>query len=274
MGGSNGTTFALALLLKRLRNLDRISVTSASSNRTGDRCRGPADVFRASYSSANYLWPGRERPSSVVQRAERRRLVANVYNTIRANEELWSSTLLVVVFDEHGGFYDHVSPPPAISPDGLKHEGCAFDLYGIRVPAVLASPWIGSGVLPTVLDHTSILRFLIDNFGLADGRLGARVDDAHTFESALLSTRRDDTPSTIGDGADLFVEAIDDGVPPEQLTDLQESICSSARWWDELMRVSHRRRSRRRACCRPPRRCERRRSDACRGPRGGGRNQS
>ena len=44
-------------------------------------------------------------------------LIARVYEAIRANPELWASTLLVVNYDEHGGFYDHRVPPPAIPPD-------------------------------------------------------------------------------------------------------------------------------------------------------------
>ena len=45
------------------------------------------------------------------------KFIADVYNAIRSNPDLWNSTLLVVSFDEHGGFYDHVTPPGAVAPD-------------------------------------------------------------------------------------------------------------------------------------------------------------
>ena len=46
------------------------------------------------------------------------RLVAEVYNALRKNEAAWEKTLLILTFDEHGGFYDHVAPPTAPNPDG------------------------------------------------------------------------------------------------------------------------------------------------------------
>ena len=54
-------------------------------------------------------------PPHDIMRSEK--LIADVYNAIRANEDLWASTLLVLMFDEHGGFYDHAVPPPAVAPD-------------------------------------------------------------------------------------------------------------------------------------------------------------
>jgi phospholipase C len=56
-----------------------------------------------------------DHPPHNVMKAQK--LVADVYTAIRSNAQLWESTLLVVVYDEHGGFYDHVSPPSAIPPD-------------------------------------------------------------------------------------------------------------------------------------------------------------
>jgi phospholipase C len=123
-------------------------------------------------------------------------LVANVYNAIRANDKLWSSTLLLVLFDEHGGFYDHVSPPAAKPPDHHDEE-YSFDRYGVRVPALLVSPYVGSGFFSDLLDHTSLLRYLQLKWGLGD--LGARTATAKTFSSALqLATGpRADTPPRI-----------------------------------------------------------------------------
>ena len=123
-------------------------------------------------------------------------LVASVYNAIRSNAALWNSTLLLVLFDEHGGFYDHVPPPPAIPPDHHSEE-YDFKRYGVRVPALLISPYVGNGVFSDLLDHTSLLRYAQDKWGLND--LGERTANANTFKGALNFTAgpRNDTPLRI-----------------------------------------------------------------------------
>jgi phospholipase C len=111
-------------------------------------------------------------------------LIAQVYNEIRANEELWASTLFVILYDEHGGFYDHVPPPPAIPPDDNTKQ-FAFDQLGVRVPAILISPWVDPGVLSLKLEHTSLLKYATDKWGL--GPLGARVPQSNSFATALTA---------------------------------------------------------------------------------------
>jgi phospholipase C len=76
----------------------------------------------------------------------------------------WASTLLIWTYDEHGGYYDHVPPPPAIPPDDIPpaapagqsaYEG--FARYGFRVPCAVVSPWARPNyVSHQVFDHTSI----------------------------------------------------------------------------------------------------------------------
>ena len=119
------------------------------------------------------------------------KLVADVYNAIRAQDDLWKESLLVILFDEHGGFYDHVSPPAAVPPDA-DHDEYTFDRLGVRVPAVLVSPWVDKRVEKTVFDHTSLLKYLIDKWGL--GPLGARTAAANSISVAIQrATARDDT---------------------------------------------------------------------------------
>ena len=119
------------------------------------------------------------------------KLIADVYNAIRSQEELWKSSLIVILFDEHGGFYDHVPPPTTIAPDD-EHDEYTFDRLGVRVPAVLVSPWVDKGVEKTVFDHTSLLKYLIDKWGL--GPLGARTAAANSIGVAIQrTTARDDT---------------------------------------------------------------------------------
>jgi phospholipase C len=102
------------------------------------------------------------------------RLIARCYDALR-NGAGWDETLFIVTYDEHGGIYDHVPPPAAVSPDDADPDGFAFDRYGVRVPAVLISPWIpeGSVVRPPAgskypFDHASILSTLRKLFDLGD----------------------------------------------------------------------------------------------------------
>ena len=125
-------------------------------------------------------------------------LLAKVYNALRRKEELWKKTLLVVVYDEHGGFYDHVVPPKTVAPDDLTDE-FAFDSLGVRVPAILVSPWVDPGVVHTDYDHTSLLKYLTDKWGL--GPLGDRTAQANSFGPELerRGEARTDTPSQFAD---------------------------------------------------------------------------
>src|SRR5262249_33411553 len=111
----------------------------------------------------------------------------DVYNAIRGNNDLWNQTLLVILFDEHGGFYDHVPPPAAIPPDGHQEE-YTFERLGVRVPAVLVSPWVGKRVEKTLFDHTSLLKYLINKWDL--GPLGARAAAANSIGVAITEARR------------------------------------------------------------------------------------
>jgi phospholipase C len=98
------------------------------------------------------------------------RLIARCYDAIR-NGAGWEKTLFIITYDEHGGTWDHVPPPAAVPPDNQRHDGFAFDRYGVRVPAVLVSPWIPAGTVVRApepgppFDHASILATLRKIFG-------------------------------------------------------------------------------------------------------------
>jgi phospholipase C len=102
--------------------------------------------------------------------------LATIYNAIKQNPDLWESTALLIVYDEHGGIYDHVVPPTCTADQFTASANATgtgtefkFDRLGVRVPAILVSPWIPKGtVVDRVFDHASIpataTRFFIGDY--------------------------------------------------------------------------------------------------------------
>jgi phospholipase C len=128
-------------------------------------------------------------------------LIADVYEAVR-NSPLWQQTLLLIVWDEHGGIYDHAFPtqPRVPCPDGKVNLDPAFgfDLVGTRVPAILISPYIPrGGVDNTQYEHASIPATLNKLLGLS-GFLTKRDAAANTFEGIVsLSSPRMDAPAML-----------------------------------------------------------------------------
>jgi phospholipase C len=71
----------------------------------------------------------------------------------------WEDTLFIVVYDEHGGFYDHVSPPPVRPGDPSE-----FSTLGVRVPALIVGPRVRKHVCHEVLEHTSLIATILRRF--------------------------------------------------------------------------------------------------------------
>ncbi len=127
-------------------------------------------------------------------------LIAEVYDALRSSP-YWEKCLLVVVYDEHGGFYDHVPPPDHVpNPDGKVATDPPFDFtrLGVRVPAILVSPWLERGrVDATVYEHASLPATLRVLFNLPES-LTARDKAANTFEKNIsLPEPRTDAPLTM-----------------------------------------------------------------------------
>jgi phospholipase C len=129
------------------------------------------------------------------------RLIKKVYETVR-NSPHWERSLLIVTFDEHGGFYDHVPPGAAVPPgdletDGYVQHGFKFDQLGVRVPALVISPWTRRGVIDhTLYDHTSVLATLETLFGM--GHLTRRDEAAADLLRLLqLAAPRTDAPTVL-----------------------------------------------------------------------------
>lgn len=115
-------------------------------------------------------------PHGDVRRGQQ--LVGRIYNAL-AQSPAWPKTMFVIVYDEHGGFYDHVRPPgtPAhnsatpsdpnetSAADGPADDDPRFRRYGVRVPAFVVSPWVTAKTVSKALyDHTSLLRTILLRF--------------------------------------------------------------------------------------------------------------
>ncbi len=150
----------------------------------------------------------------------------------------WNNILLVIMYDEHGGCYDHVLPPAgATPPDAASNpgkQGFRFDRFGVRVPVIVVSPYVQAGTVfrsntSTPYDHTSILATLRDwldipNSPGATMLTSARIKAAPTLEQVLtLASARVDKP-TIAPPQTVFATT-SLALPPNML---QRSILSGA----------------------------------------------
>jgi phospholipase C len=180
----------------------------------------------------SYLGGSSQHPLDGVIRGEA--LIKSTYDALRSSP-IWDSSMLVITWDEHGGYYDHVAPPHAISPGDPPQSGLAnkfgfmFDQYGPRVPAVVVSPLIPANTIDHRLyDHSSIPATVERLFGLSP--LTARDRAALDLRSlASLTEPRPDTPETLEAGAEEEAAfgrpALDDlEVPLTAVTDGEQSI--------------------------------------------------
>jgi phospholipase C len=127
-------------------------------------------------------------------------IMANVYEMI-ANSSYWEKTLFIITYDEHGGFYDSVVPPKGVNPDGIDSLSppFQFDRLGVRVPAILISPYVQAGVDDTQYEHSSIAATVLKLFGLYPSTTlnNNRINTVKTFEGAIRGPLRNDVPKTL-----------------------------------------------------------------------------
>lgn len=141
-----------------------------------------------------------QHPDFAVDKGEA--LIGQVYNAIR-DSPLWEDTLLLIVYDEHGGLYDHVYPPVLKNNTGMpnlpptKDFGFKFDRLGVRVPAVFVSPWLKAGtILSQPFDHCSIVKTVREMFCLDKTPFNWREAQAESFKDiANLDVMREDKPN-------------------------------------------------------------------------------
>jgi phospholipase C len=156
-------------------------------------------------------------------------LMARIYNALVANPALFSRTLLLITYDEHGGFFDHIPPNAVSNPDGIDDPDTGFDfrLTGVRVPAVAVSPLIAAGTLDdTFYDHASIAATVRRRFAPATASLGQRETEANVLleHLPLLPEPRTDLPPF----RRAEVTAAGEVVTDRRLTDLQASLVELA----------------------------------------------
>jgi phospholipase C len=170
-------------------------------------------------------------------------LVLTIYDAL-SSASTWAKTLLVITYDEHGGFYDHVTPPAAVDEDPQ------FRRLGVRVPALLVSPLVAARSTSTHLlgpemhfDHTSIIRTILARFCRRDGqipeltsRIGAADHLGHLLADAparvspaahdALATRMSRWRQSWQQANALDLTA---ARPPRRLTDFQSGFYEMAR---------------------------------------------
>lgn len=168
-------------------------------------------------------------------------LIKDIYEALRASPQ-WNETLFVLTYDEHGGFYDHVTPPSKdIPPPGdgeTSYPGnFGFDRLGIRIPTLLISPWIPKGTViseppdsakpaeNSEYDLTSIMASARRLLGMPNTSLTQRDAWSATFDHVISDTFRD-SPAQLPDApmpapADIAREA------DEPINDLQGDLVSA-----------------------------------------------
>jgi len=159
-------------------------------------------------------------------------LVAEIYETLRSNYEVFKKTMLLITYDENGGLFDRESPPVTTAPRMwprdwtqllrrffLERPGSTFDFMrlGVRVPAIVISPWIRHSTDPTVYDHVSVIATLREIF-----ELKAETKQDRPAASFAHLIGRSDTPRREEELPDLseyvraethLVELADEGEP-------------------------------------------------------------
>ena len=190
-------------------------------------------------------------------------LIASIYNALAARPDVFEKTVFVVTYDEHGGLFDHVPPPRTVHPEPdravrsrelarrfvalfIEHINRPFDFghLGMRVPAVVISPWVTPGEPDaTVYDHASIVATLRRLFAPNKKPLSRRDEHANDFLHLLVNTEKPAgpirlEPTPFGEevacvpASELKVDAAAAGVPEEVV--LQRDDLA-----DQLDKLSH-----------------------------------
>jgi phospholipase C len=182
-------------------------------------------------------------PSDVIAGQD---LVLTIYHAL-SSAPTWKQTLLIITYDEHGGFYDHVTPPAAVD------DSPEFQRLGVRVPALLVSPLVAAGSSSSELavdlhfDHTSIIKTILTRFCDTGGQipalskrvaaaehLGHLLSDPATSSRAPIAADHGVLASQMVEWRGSWAEArfespVEAGGEPGRLTDFQTGFYDMAR---------------------------------------------
>jgi phospholipase C len=157
-----------------------------------------------------------------------------VYNAVTASPSFWKGSVTIIGYDEHGGFFDHVSPPliPTEPPPGFDYD--PFKSLGVRIPGYVISPFVKPGVVHNLFDHTSVLKLIGEKFGASGGY--SPVVDARPVESlsAALDFSNPVNNPPPGPSMDAYIHAVPPPDPqlaeiPIPDTDLKKSFLDAVR---------------------------------------------
>ncbi|MGW0130586.1 phosphocholine-specific phospholipase C [Streptomyces sp. NPDC003299] len=144
--------------------------------------------------------------------------VAQVLDALTSNPDVWAKTALFITYDENDGFFDHLIPPfpPGSAAQGKSTVDTSLDVFkgdashvagpyglGQRVPMLVVSPWSKGGyVCSETLDHTSIIRFIENRFGVREPNISPwRRAVCGDLTSAFDFSAKDTTPVSLPDTA-------------------------------------------------------------------------
>ncbi|MGX4769558.1 alkaline phosphatase family protein [Bradyrhizobium guangdongense] len=197
-----GDNFPMATALKNVHHANVINYSSFANDVANANYTWHYTWIEPNYgdvAGGTYRGGNSQHPLDGVTAGEA--LIKSTYEAIRKSPH-WATSLLIVTWDEHGGFYDHVIPPRAVPPGdtqpGSKYNryGFTFGQYGVRVPAVIVSPLIPPNTVDGRLyDHASIPATVEAAFGLKP--LTARDAAANTLLPLLSLTQPRDTPKRL-----------------------------------------------------------------------------
>lgn len=141
-----------------------------------------------------------QHPLDDVTRGEQ--LIKDTYEAVR-NSPHWENSLIIVTYDEHGGFFDHAIPPGTVHPgDSVtdnenNHNDFDFTQLGVRVPTIVISPLIPKNTIDhQIYDHTSVIRTVGELFDFS------AITDRDGWVNSLthllsLEDPRTDTPTQL-----------------------------------------------------------------------------
>jgi hypothetical protein len=135
----------------------------------------------------------------------------------------WDRTMLILVYDEHGGMFDHVPPP------GCEDDRPEFRRLGVRIPAIVVCAWVPErGVTKLVFDHTSIIRTVLERFRTdAIPYMGKRVGAAsHLGTLLVLDSPRASVPAA-PDVPVTLEKYVELAPSPEERAEIQMQIEAS-----------------------------------------------